>query len=278
METETITQDIVVLRDMDERSVLVCGKRYTTAIDLPTRLESLSSLLVTSRDLTPEGLRTAILTHEPVGLAENLHGIRGVQLMRGDRKPDEDWDWDDVPPELLELPQVPVHVVRHPQTLHDDAGRAFHVEPCLGSAASLAVIVEPEELLVCCDDLDPVLPPRIHPGRVHETLMRLQDWRLRAPRIVVPASGRPITGDQVPEMFDRCIEYVRSLYQRTRTGLTESRLPWERLVYMIPANTLWPVEGASRPVLDRHRDNVRQMALDIFQRVQGEAEEVSIAP
>jgi hypothetical protein len=274
---DTIGPEVVVLRDRLERCVLFCGERYTTAVDLPTRLESLSAILNTSRDLTPEGLRVAILTHEPEGIARNLQLLQGVQLMRADRTPSEDWEWDDVPPDMLALPDVPVHIVRQPQTLYDDTGRAFHVEPCLGSSAALSVFVEPESMLICCEDLDTVLPPRIRPGRVHETLMRLEDWRLRAPTVLVPASGVPIGGDAVIEMLDRCIAYVRALYHQTRVGLTETRVPWERLVYMIPVNKVWHVEEAARPVMDRHRENVHQMAEDIFQRVQGEAEEISFA-
>lgn len=277
MFTQTLSPDIAILRDENDRSVLVCGARYTTAIDLPRSLQSLASVLETSRDLTDEGLRTVILTHEPEDLSGVLDRIAGVQVVRGDRTPGEDWEWDDVPAELLQLPEVPVHLVRHPQTVYDDTGRAFHIEPCLGSGKSLAVLIEPEDVLVCCDDLDPELPPRIHPGRVHETILRMEDWKLRAPRTLIPASGVPITGDCVAEMLDRNITYLRSLYQKTREGLMETRVPWERLQYSIPATSVWAVTTAApKLVSDRHRDNVRYMAEDIFHRVQGEAEEASL--
>jgi hypothetical protein len=258
----TITPDVVVLQDGTERSVLVCGDEYTTAIDLPLSEAGILAVLEASRNLTSQGLKTAILTREPDADRLPLQHLAGVQIVRAERNTHDDWEWDDVPLDLL--------------TMLDDAGHTFHVEPCLGSRQALAVIIQPENILVCCDELHTELPPNIRTGAVHETLMRLQDWRLRAPRIIIPASGIPIEGDQVNRTLDRAIQYVRELYRLTRMGLTESKLPWERLVYTIPVSGVWDSAGSDRKVYERHRRNVKSMAEDISHRIQAEAEEASI--
>jgi hypothetical protein len=270
-----ITPDVVVLQDGSERSVLVCGSEYTTAIDLPLSERGVSAVLEASQDLTPLGLKTVILTLEPEADLLPIRFLSGVQIIRADRLQLGEWEWDDVPSELLTSPEVSVHVVRYHKTIKDDAGHTFHIEPCLGIQQSLSVIIQPENVLVCCDELHANLPPTIRPGTVHETLMRLQDWRMRNPRVIVPACGIPIVGDQVTETLDRAIQYVRDLYHRTRVGLTESKLPWERLLYTIPVNGVWHTAVADRQLHERHRFNVQSMAEDISGRIQAEAEEVS---
>jgi hypothetical protein len=273
----TITPDVVVLQDGSERAVLVCGHDHTTSIDLPLSEAGIGAVLAASKDLTPRGLQTVILTREPDADLLPLQHLAGVQIIRAERKKVDDWEWEDVPVELLENPAVPVHVVRSYKKIQDDGGHMFHIEPCLGSRLSLAVVIEPENILVCCDELHPNLPPNIRPGAVHETLMRLQDWRLRSPRCIVPASGIPIEGEQVTRTLDKAIRYVRDLYRLTRMGMTESKLPWERLVYTIPVNGVWETVTTDRFVHERHRANVRSMAEDISRRIQAEAEETSLA-
>lgn len=276
MNALTITPDVVVLQDGTERAVLVCGEEYTTSVDLPLSDAGISAVLEASRDLTPQGLKMAILTREPDADRLPLHLMAGVQVIRAERKEIDDWEWEDVPSDLLNTPEVAVHVVRYHKTLFDDAGHTFHIEPCLGSRQSLAVFIQPEHILVCCDELHTNLPPNIRPGAVHETLMRLQDWRLRSPKVIVPASGIPIEGEQVARTLDKSIQYVQDLYRLTRMGITESKLPWERLVYTIPVNGVWDAELSDRSLQERHRSNVRSMAEDINRRMQAEAEEASI--
>jgi hypothetical protein len=272
----TITPDVVVLQDGRERAVLVCGNAHTTSVDLPLSETGVAAVLEASRDLTPQGLKTVILTREPDADRLPLSMLAGVQIVRAERKEMDEWEWDDVPSDLLNTPDVSVHVVRFHKTLADDDGHTFHVEPCLGSRQSLAVIIQPENILVCCDELHTNLPPNIRPGTVHETLMRLQDWRLRCPKVIVPASGIPIEGEDVARTLDKSIQYVRDLYRLTRMGITESKLPWERLVYTIPVNGVWDTAITDRCIQERHRSNVRSMAEDNSRRIQAEAEEASI--
>jgi len=276
MNAVTLTPDIVVLQDGVERAVLVCGDRYTTCVDLPLSRAGINAVLEASRNLTPEGLKTAILTREPGTNALPMDELSGVQIIRAERNHTEEWEWEDVPVEILASPEIPVHVVRRHKTVKDDDGHIFQIEPCLGSRNSLAVMIEPDDVLVCCDELHTELPPSIRSGSVHETLMRLQDWRLQAPKIIIPSSGTPIEGDAVKRVLDKAIQYVRDLYRLTRAGLTEAKLPWERLVYTIPVNQIWKTVMSDRLLQERHRSNVRSMALDINGRIQGEAEELSL--
>jgi hypothetical protein len=272
----TITPDVVVLQDGCERSVLVCGAEYTTAVDLPLSEGGIQAVLEASRNLTRKGLKTAILTREPDADRLPIQYLAGVQIIRAERNHTDDWEWDDVPADLLSMPETPVHLVRHGKTILDDAGHTFHVEPCLGSRRSLAVIIQPENILVCCDELHTELPPNLRPGTIHETLLRLQDWRMRAPKMIIPGSGIPIQGEQVARTLDKAIRYVRDLYRLTRMGLTESKLPWERLVYTIPVTGVWETIASDRMLTERHRHNVKSMAEDINRRMQAEAEEASI--
>lgn len=276
MNALTITPDVVALQDGTERAVLVCGAEVTTAVDLPLSESGIQAVLEASRNLTSQGLKTAILTREPDADRLPLQYLAGVQIIRAERNPMDDWEWDDVPSDLLNTPEVPVHLVRRGKTIHDDDGHTFLIEPCLGSRQSLAVFIEPENILVCCDELHTELPPNLRFGAVHETLMRLQDWRLRAPKVIIPASGIPIEGAQVAKTLDKAIQYVRDLYRLTRMGLTESKLPWERLVYTIPVNGVWETRASDRHLQERHRRNVRSIAEDINRRMQAEAEEASI--
>ncbi len=276
MNAVTLTSDIVVLQDGMERAVLICGDRYTTCVDLPLSIAGIDAVLKASKNLTPEGLRTAILTREPGTDELPMEMLSGVQIIRAERNHSEDWEWEDVPVEILAAPDVPVHVVRKHKTVEDDDGHVFQIAPCLGSKSSLAVMIEPEDVLVCCDEFHTDLPPFIRSGSVHETLMRLQDWRLQAPKVIIPSNGIPIEGDSVKRVLDRAIQYVRDLYRLTRAGLTEAKLPWERLVYTIPVTQIWKTVMTDRLLQERHRSNVRSMALDINGRIQGEAEELSM--
>ncbi len=276
MNAITLTPDIVVLQDGRERAVLVCGDEYTTSIDLPLSEAGVAAVLEASKDLTPQGLKTVILTREPDDDRLPLHLLAGVQIIRAERKQMDEWEWENVPVDLLNSPDVLVHVVRYHRTITDEAGHTFQIEPCLGASDTLAVIIEPENILVCCDELHTDLPPNIRCGTVHETLLRLQDWRFRAPKVIISANGIPITGDKVIKTLDRAIQYVRDLYRLTRIGLTESKLPWERLVYTIAVNGVWNSPNTNRLLQERHKANVRSMAMDINGRIQAEAEELSL--
>jgi hypothetical protein len=276
VEQITLNPDIVILRGGGERTVLVRGDGSVTAIDLPADPALLDEVLRAASAMAPEGLKTAILTSEPEEADLNAERLAGVKVVRADRLPDLETEWDCVPEDLLSVPGMKVHLVRGRMTLSDGGGHEFDIEPCLGTPKALAVTILPEQIMVICDDLHAEMPPRIKPGAVHETMMRLSDWRLRAPKAIIPACGTPITGEQVTAALDRGIHYFRNLYQLTRTGLMESRLPWERLMYTIPYATVWDTGAADRAVVERHQTNVRHMAEDIWKRVQAEAEGTSL--
>jgi hypothetical protein len=272
-----ITPNIFVLIGDEGRSVLVRGHKSVTAVDIPADPSVMEDLLAACLTLAPEGLKLAILTTEPASMDVITAKLPGVQFARADLLHATDEDWESTPEEALGLTGIDAVLEGGCITIRDGGDHQFVVEPCLGSARSLAVTIEPEEVMVVCDDLHPTLPPRIRAGSVHETMMRLQDWRLRAPNFIIPASGIPLAGEKALETLDRGINYLRLLYQLTRSGLMESHLPWERLMYTIPSSKVWQTPVADKILNDRHRDNVRYMAEDIWKRVQAEAEETSLA-
>jgi hypothetical protein len=101
---------------------------------------------------------------------------------------------------------------------------------------------------------------------------------MREPRMIIPASGFPLRGVDALDVLDRGVAYLRGLYQRTRSGMVESRLPWERLMYTIPPTSVWSAPNADHArLVERHQNNVRHMAEDIWTRMQAEAEDRAIA-
>lgn len=272
-----MTADIVLLNDARERAVLVRGNQYATAIDIPTNSRTVAEMLKASKELANRGLRMAILTSEPEDGELPLDGMDGVRLVRADRKPEMQTFWDTVPANLLRRPEVPVHLVRDSKVIYDDAGRAFHVESCGGARRSLAVRIEPENVLVVCDDLSPDMPIRVEPGAVLQTLLRLEDWRTNTPEVIVPASGIPLAGDQLVETLDRNIRYLRSLHERLETDVLKAGWPWERQIYTIPCRAHWPVQRMEQPLYERHQQNIRHIVEDICVRIQQAAETTLVA-
>src|SRR5689334_3003214 len=115
METQTVTSDILILREQNERAVLVRGDRYATAIDLLPHQPG--DLVKAAEDLTGGGIRWAILTEEPEQGDLPIDRLAGGHLFRADRKADGPWLWDVVPQNLLRYPKVAVHLVRHTKTV-----------------------------------------------------------------------------------------------------------------------------------------------------------------
>ena len=277
MNLTEVTPNIFVLIGDNGRSVLVRGSESVTAVDIPADPSLMDDLLTTCLGLAPEGLKLAILTIEPDSMDAIYAKLPGVQIVRADLLHVSDEDWESTVEEALGLTGIDAELEGGCMIIRDGAGHQFVIEPCLGSHRSLAVTIEPEEVMVVCDDLHPELPPRIRAGSVHETMMRLSDWRLRAPKFIIPASGIPLADEQAIKTLDKGINYLRLLYQLTRSGLMESHLPWERLMYTIPSSKVWDAPMADKILNDRHRENVRYMAEDIWKRVQAEAEETSLA-
>ena len=131
MDARRVTDDIVVLREPNDRAVLVKGRKHYTAIDIPGERESLTELLEASRKLAYGGINLAILTHDvdDSGLGD---GLAPMRVVRSDRKSDSDGKWDTVPSRLLNHKRHTVQLVRERRTIHDDTGRAFRLEPCAG--------------------------------------------------------------------------------------------------------------------------------------------------
>jgi hypothetical protein len=261
-----ITPDIIVVRNSSDRALLVCGREQTTCVDLPLDRQDVRHLLTASSDLTREGLRTAILTQEPVDQDLPLDGVRGLRVVRADRTPGVPCDWEEVPTDLLRTPNVAVQVVRQPRTIYDDAGRGFYVEPSQGSSRCLSVLIEPEDILVLNDDIHPALPPRVQSGCVQESISKLKQWKMRGPQAIVPASGIPIFGDDVRKLLTRCVDYLECLYEQAHAGVVGSRYPWERLMYTIPCSRVWKMPGMGRPMEEVHRSNIRSIVAEILFR------------
>ena len=263
MESRRISEDIVVLREPNQRAVLVRGNEHITAIDIPTERDSLRELFDASKTLATGGINLAILTHD-VDDGAFSDGPSGMRVVRGDRNPASPWKWDTVPTGLLRNKRMTVQLVRDRRILHDDAGRAFHLEPCAGAPSTLAVRIQPENLLVICDDLRPNLPPRLGSASVDETLARYEEWLSRAPQALVPASGIPLAGDQVIEALEKSISYLSGLRSRMQVEMSANRYPWERLIHSIAWCDHWDAPNASRPLVERHRSNVQDIAADIL--------------
>jgi len=267
MEAREITPDIVVLRSEGERSVLVAGPCSAVAIDLPRLQESARQLAERAARTAPAGLRTAIVTREPEDADLPLEQLAPLAVVRADRRPELNTPWDVVPPELLRVRNVEVRLIREPRTLEVEGGRAFHVAPCTGIPRVLCVHIQPEDVLVVADDLQPFLPPAVQPGCVQEAVRRYEDWQRRAPRVLIPASGVPIAGEVIHDVLEHSIRYLKTLAERMRVQMIQQHYPWEMLVHTIHWSDHWPQERASRAIAERHRENIRAMASDIWLRL-----------
>ena len=264
MDSRRLSDDIVVLREPNEqRAVLIRGKKHYTAIDIPTERESFRELMAASKTLANGGLNLAILTRDvdDSALADSISPLR---IVRGDRNPDAEARWDTVPSNRLRNSRLTVQLIRSRSTLHDDAGRAFHVEPCTGEPSTLAVLVEPESVLVVCDDLRPGLPPRLANASVDHTIARYEEWLISAPLVLVPASGIPIAGDQVSEVLRKSISYLTGLRSRVQLEMSTNRFPWERLANTIEWCDHWEAAIVTKPLYERHRLNVHAVAADVW--------------
>jgi hypothetical protein len=261
-----ITPDIIVVRNGNDRSVLVCGYDQTTSVDLPMDLRDVRHLLTASSDLTREGLRTAIITHEPPDRDLPFAAMEGMRVVRADRDPAHPCMWEEIPADLSTAPQVTVQIVRQPKTIQDDAGHSFYVEPAEGSTRCLSVLIEPEDILILNDDIHPVLPPRVQTGCLQESITKLKQWKMRTPQAIVPASGIPIYADDARRLLARCIDYLECLYEQVHAGVVGSRYPWERLLYTIPCSRVWQAPSMSRPIEAVHRSNIRSVVADILFR------------
>ncbi len=260
MEARAVTPDIMVLRDMEERAILVRGNEYATAIGVPPNKEVVDRLLAASREVAGGALNLAILTRHPSGFET---GVR-------DRAGQPDWPFDDAPQSPLGR-RIRVRRIRDAETVYDDTGRAFHCEACEGRGAALAVHIEPDNVLVVDDDLRPDMPPEVVPGAVADAIRRYEVWRASAPQVIVPASGIPIAGDEAMRMLDRSVEYLRSLREQVHVQMTGNRFPWERLVHTLPCCRFWTACEASPTLAKRHRYNVREMAADVMLAFQPDA-------
>lgn len=127
----------------------------------------------------------------------------------------------------------------------------------------LAVRIQPDDVLVVPDDIHPTLPPRVRPGDAEAAIRRFESWIDNPPRTLIPASGIVIQGSDVPEVLDRSLEYLRSLRRRIRENIVGNRSPWERMVHFIHWTEHWPTSNASVTLVQRHRDNIRDLAEDV---------------
>jgi hypothetical protein len=262
VDSRRLSDDIVILREPEERAVLVRGRNHVTAIDVPSDRETLGELMDASRNLAKGGIKLAILTRA----ADDTVFGTGVKVWRGDEGLGGASDTSSM-----------VQLIQRSRTLRDDAGRSFHVEPSAGAPGTLAVRIEPERVLVVCDDLQPGLPPRLGNATVEETIRRYEGWIARAPLAIVPASGIPVSGDQMTETLQRGIEYLRALVTTISVQMAANRYPWERLIHSIPWCAHWPSPSVSPALYARHRANVRDVARDLLRQKYPESADLAAA-